>query len=191
MAQVLKHKPIHKSKDLTNEVKSQVKEEPTKAKKASNLHQLPTIQNMLEIPLEERADQANKYYEVVKPFLAQYMQKKQGSRVLQLMFKWGGDKVKNGIHKCAQQNWKDLVRSKFALYLLEKISKEVDLPGAIQDSVLLQSSWEGARILDQCIGRSDSNMKNCKQKFYSLWQRSKQNDIKAQETLHNLALKAI
>lgn len=82
------------------------------------------------------------------------MQKKQGSRVLQLMFKWGGDQVKTAIHKCVLTNWKDLIRSKFALYIIEKMSKEVDLPGAIEDAVLLQSSWEGARILQQCISRN-------------------------------------
>lgn len=75
------------------------------------------------------------------------MQKKQGSRVLQLMFKWGGDKIRNTIHKCVLNNWKDLVRSKFALYILEKIGRDVELPGAVEDAILLQSSWEGARIL--------------------------------------------
>lgn len=95
-----------------------MKEEPAKIKKSSLLQQLPTIQNMLEIPVEDRADRANKYFEQVRPFLAQYMQKKQGSRVLQLIFKWGGDKVRNYIHKTAVDNWKDLIRSKFALYIL-------------------------------------------------------------------------
>ena len=97
------------------------------------------------------------------------MQKKQGSRVLQLIFKWGGDKVRRLIHKCALTNWKDLVRSKFSLYVLEKISKEMELPGAIQDAVLLQSSWKGAHILNETALRSDENMKNIKDKFYGLW----------------------
>lgn len=118
MSQPLKKKLIHKEKTTENNPQPKVKEEPLKPKKPNNIHQLPTIQNMLEIPQEERADKANKYFEQVKPFLAQYMQKKQGSRVLQLMFKWGGDKVRNGIHKCALANWKDLIRSKFALYIL-------------------------------------------------------------------------
>ena len=59
------------------------------------------------------------------------MQKKQGSRVVQLIFKWGGEKIRKIIHKCALTNWKDLIRSKFALYTLEKISKEMELPGAV------------------------------------------------------------
>lgn len=154
MSQTHKNKPIRKEKKEHNQGQPTVKEEPLIKKKAANIHQLPSIQNMLEIPVEERFDKANKYFEQVKPFLAQYMQKKQGSRVLQLIFKWGGEQVKNTIHKCVLTNWKDLIRSKFALYILEKISKEVDLPGAIEDAVLLQSSWEGARILQQCMSRS-------------------------------------
>ena len=34
-------------------------------------------------------------------------------------------------------------------------------------------------------------MKSIKDKFYGLWSRGKDNDIKAQETLHNLVLKII
>jgi hypothetical protein len=69
------------------------------------------------------------------------MQKKQGSRVLQLIFKWGGDSVKRGMHKCALANWKDLIRSKYALFILEKISHELEFPAALEDAVLLASSW--------------------------------------------------
>ena len=124
---------------------------------------------MLEIPVEERAAQVNKYFEQVKPFLAQYMQKKQGSRVLQLIFKWGGEKIRKSIHKCTLANWKDLIRSKFALYTLQKIVKELDLPGAVDDAVLLQSSWKGAHILQECAAKSEANMKGIKDKFYELW----------------------
>jgi hypothetical protein len=97
--------------------------------------------------------------------------------------------VKKSIHKCTLANWKDLIRSKFALYILEKIGKDLDLPGAIEDAVLLQSSWKGARILNECALRSDENMKAIKDRFYGLWEKSKQGDIKAQEILHNLVLK--
>ena len=187
----MKHKAIRKEKNIPSSPKLEVKEEPTKIKKSAALQQLPSIQNMLEIPPEERADRANKYFEQVKPFLAQFMQKKQGSRVLQLIFKWGGDKNRKLIHKCALTNWKDLIRSKFALYILEKIGKEMELPGAIEDAVLLQSSWKGARILNECGIRSEANMKGIKDRFYGLWEKSKENDIKAQETLHNLVLKIV
>lgn len=97
------------------------------------------------------------------------MQKKQGSRVLQLIFKWGSDKVKNYMHKTAVSNWKDLVRSKFAMYILEKIGKEMDLPGASDDAILLMSSWKGARLLQESANRSDDNNKKIKDKFYALW----------------------
>jgi len=155
MAQNMKHKPIHKEKRQDAAPKLEVKEEPAKIKKPSLLQQLPTIQNMLEIPVEDRADKANKYFEQVKPFLAQYMQKKQGSRVLQLIFKWGGDKVRNYMHKTAVDNWRDLIRSKFALYILENIGKDMDFPGAIDDAVLLMSSWKGARLLQESANRSE------------------------------------
>ena len=117
------------------------------------------------------------------------MQKKQGSRVLQLIFKWGGDKIRTFIHKAAITNWKDLIRSKYALYILEKLSKEVELPGAIEDATMLQGTWEGAKIVHECALRSEENMKRIKDKFYALWQKGKEEDIKAQETLHNLVLK--
>lgn len=79
------------------------------------------------------------------------MQKKQGSRVLQLIFKWGGEGVRKAIHKCGLTNWKDLIRSKYALFILEKLSRDYDFPGAVEDAVLLQSTWEGARILQHSV----------------------------------------
>ena len=56
----------------------------------------------------------------------------------------------------------------------------MDLPGAIDDAVLLQSSWKGAKILQECAMRSEENMKAIKDKFYALWEKSKSEDIKAQ-----------
>ena len=146
---------------------------------------------MLEIAPENRDEKANKYFEQVKPFLLQYMQKKQGSRVVQLIFKWGGPKARTFIHKTATTNWKDLIKSKFALYILEKIGREMELPGAVEDTILLQASWKGARILQESSSRSEENSKGIKDKFYTLWEKGRQNDIKAQETLHNLVLKII
>lgn len=62
----------------------------------------------------------------------------------------------------------------------------------VEDAVLLQGSWEGAKIIQNFIDSSgDEGLKQLKDKFYDLWERSKNNDIKAQETLHNLTLKAI
>jgi hypothetical protein len=69
------------------------------------------------------------------------MQKKIGSRVLQLIFKWGDATVRNVIHQCILQNWKDLIKSKYSLYLIEKVSKNLELPGVPEDVVLLQGSW--------------------------------------------------
>ncbi len=35
----------------------------------------------------------------------------------------------------------------------------MELPGAVEDAILLQSSWEGARILEECIHRKEENLK--------------------------------
>lgn len=67
---------------------------------------MPTIQNMLEIKPEDREKKTEALFAKVKPFLASYMQKKQGSRVLQLMFKWGTADIKSTIYKNIVQNWK-------------------------------------------------------------------------------------
>jgi len=70
------------------------------------MQHLPTIQNMLEIKEEERMTRCDVLFEKVKPFLNAYMQKKIGSRVLQLMFLWGGPNVRGGMQKCILENWK-------------------------------------------------------------------------------------
>jgi hypothetical protein len=46
---------------------------------------------MLEIKAEDRASKTAEYFKKVKQFLHTYMQKKQGSRVIQLMYKWGNE----------------------------------------------------------------------------------------------------
>lgn len=179
-----KSKPIHKQpKEAAPAVPVKV---PT------NVHQLPTIQNMLEIPLEERVERCKEYFDQVKPFLSAYMQKKVGSRVLQLVFKWGDNGVKAAIHQCVLQNWKDLIKSKYSLYLIEKVSKNLELPGVPEDVLMLQASWEGANIVENYIQtRGEEALRKVKDKFYGLWERSKEGDIKSQETLHNLSLKSI
>lgn len=51
------------------------------------------------------------------------MQKKLGSRVLQLIFKWGSQKVQTGIHQIVVNHWKDLIKSKYALYLIANVGR--------------------------------------------------------------------
>ena len=61
----------------------------------------------------------------VEPFLQQFMQKKQGSRVTELMFKWGPFKeVKSKIYQCVKKHWKDLIKSNYALYVISKVMAE-------------------------------------------------------------------
>ncbi len=50
---------------------------------------------MLEIPKENRAIKTFEYFKRVKPFLHSYIIKKQGSRAVQLMFKWGNSEIKS------------------------------------------------------------------------------------------------
>lgn len=52
------------------------------------------------------------------------MQKKIGSRVIQLMFKWGTPEIKACIHKTILAHWKDLIKSKYALHAISKVSAE-------------------------------------------------------------------
>lgn len=98
------------------------------------------------IPIEEREERCSEYLEKVRPFLHKYAQKKLGSRVLQLIFKWGDKKVKEETHKIVKKNWKELIKSKYALYLIEPVVKEFHMPEVVDDVILLQGSWEGAKI---------------------------------------------
>lgn len=50
---------------------------------------MPTIKDMLDIKKEEREAKSVIFFKKIKPFLESYLQKKQGSRVTQLIFKWG------------------------------------------------------------------------------------------------------
>ena len=79
------------------------------------------------------------------------MQKKQGSRVTQLLFKWGSPATKTCIYKEIIKSWKDLIKSNYALYIIAKVSKEFELPGLLEDLELLQNNREGAQILENFI----------------------------------------
>jgi hypothetical protein len=82
------------------------------------------------------------------------MQKKLGSRVLQYMLNWGDINIKNYIYQCVIKNWKDLIKSKYSLFVIIKISKDYDLPGVIDDFILLQNSKEGATIIQNFISKN-------------------------------------
>ena len=86
------------------------------------------MQYLLGIPEEEREERTKQLFEKVSPFLEQYAQKKIGSRVLQLIFKWGDAKVKGAIFNCIKKAWKDLIKSKYALYLIQHVVKEKSIP---------------------------------------------------------------
>ena len=96
--------------------------------KKQNQEHLPTIQNMLEIKPEDRVVKTAEYFKKVKTFLHTYLLKKIGSRVIQLMFKWGDQDVKTTIYKSILQHWKDLIKSKYALHTISKVSAEFEFP---------------------------------------------------------------
>jgi hypothetical protein len=98
-----------------------------------------------------------------------------------LIFKWGDEKVKAAIFNCIKKAWKDLIKSKYALYLIQHVVKERTIPEVADDAILLQSTWEGARVLDTYLKNSgDEAIRFVKAKFYELWEKSKNGDIKAQ-----------
>ena len=92
------------------------------------MEHLPLIADLMAIPMEEREERCTEYLEKVRPFLHKYAQKKLGSRVLQLIFKWGDKTVKEETHKIIKKNWKDLIKSKYALYLIEHVVREFNIP---------------------------------------------------------------
>lgn len=65
----------------------------------------------------------------------------------QLLFKWGNHSTKTYIYKEIIKSWKELIKSKYALFIIAKVSKEFELPGLVEDLELLQNNREGAQIL--------------------------------------------
>lgn len=144
------------------------------------------------IPKEDREARSTQYFQKIQPFFHSYAQKKMGSRVLQLIFKWGDVKVKEEMHRIIKKYWKQLIKSKYALYLIEHVAKEFPIPEIVDDVVLLQGTWEGAKIIQaELENTGEEGAKLIKKKFIELWEQNKSNDLKAQETLHNLSLQVI
>jgi hypothetical protein len=110
------------------------------------MEHLPLIADLMAINEEDREERCSEYLEKVRPFLHKYAQKKLGSRVLQLIFKWGDQKVKEETHKIIKKHWKELIKSKYALYLIEHVVRKFNMTEVVDDVILLQGSWEGAKI---------------------------------------------
>lgn len=51
------------------------------------------------------------------------MIKKQGSRVLQLMLKWGNPGLRHEVNTSVKKNWKELLKSKYAIHVIGKLAK--------------------------------------------------------------------
>ena len=146
---------------------------------------------MLDLAPEARRQGAAKHMSTIKPFLLAYMHKKVGSRVLQLIFKWGEEPERKLIYECLRQNWKDLVRSPETLRLIQTTARTYKLTEIEEDAFILQGSFKGAKILQQHTDNDAQAMEHIKNKFYGLREAAAGKDVRAQETLHNLALKSI
>ncbi len=81
-----------------------------------------------------------KLFSKVQPFLSGYLQKKQGSRVCQLFYKWGNDDMKSKIVASIKKNWSTLIKSKYAPYTIKKVVSFVDIDEIIKDATFLQAS---------------------------------------------------
>lgn len=55
------------------------------------------------------------------------------------------------MHTAIRKNWKDFIKSKYALYLIEHVVREFNIPEIAEDVILLQGSWEGAKIVQAYI----------------------------------------
>lgn len=59
--------------------------------------------------------------------------------------------------------------------------KEFTIPEIAEDVILLQGSWKGAKIVQAYIDSTgEEGSRLLKNKFYELWEKSKNNDLKAQ-----------
>ena len=47
-----------------------------------------------------------------------------------------------------------MIKSKYALYLISNVGKTEPFPGVLEDAVLLQSSFEGAKVVEHYIETS-------------------------------------
>lgn len=89
--------------------------------KTNTTEHLPTLEDILNIAPEKRMETMIEYHKKVKPFLNSYIIKKQGSRVIQLIYKWGNQEIKTSIFQSILQNWKEMIKSQYALYTISKV----------------------------------------------------------------------
>lgn len=130
---------------------------------------------MLNIPNGDRSQRAHEYHKQIKPFLHSFIQKKEGSRVTQLIYKWGGKEVQASIHQGILQHWKELIKSKYALFMIEKVLKDFEIGQIFDDMILLQNSREGAKVLQSYIEKNpeSENVKKMKKKLHGINEKSK------------------
>ena len=110
--------------------------------------------------------------------------------MLQLVFKWATDTERTLITDCLRKNWNEIVRAPEALRLIRTVSKHTPLPEIQEDALLLQGTLKGAKVLQEYADQDPQAMEFIKAKFYALREAALNNDIKAQEQLHNLANRA-
>ena len=123
-------------------------------RKPKGSQELPSLQKMLAIPQAERSSQAYDYFKQMKPFIQNYAQKKEGSRVIQLIYKWGNQEIKSSIFQIVEKHWKEICHSKYALFLVEKVLKDFDIPIIFQDPLPLLHIKEGSHLLQEYMSKN-------------------------------------
>lgn len=174
------------------------KEEPIAPKtgykaKSEPTEHLPTIENMLAVPKDDRAQAAAENFKKVKPFFNSYILKKQGSRVIHLLFKWGTQEVKTQIFQCILVGWKEMIKSSYALFTISKVSYDFEFPRLSDDAIILQNNPEGAIVLENYMKKHPQSDKSKQiiNKFIGIREKVDTEGLDSQEPLHNLAMKSI
>lgn len=193
-----KSNPKGRQGSMSSEPKAKIEnsksaEKVTKVYSKKSNDELPTIQNMLEIKPQDRTAKTGEYFKKVKTFLHTYLLKKIGSRVIQLMFKWGDQEVKTTIYKSILQHWKDLIKSKYALHTISKVSAEFQFPRLVEDAIHLQNNKEGSMVLENFLNKHQGTEKANQiiKKFEEIEKLKEEKGFESQEPLHNLAMKSI
>lgn len=67
----------------------------------------------------------------VMPFIGSYIHKKQGSRVVQLLVKWGDEDIRQSILDALRPSWKEMIRGKYSIFVLKQLVRYFNFPEII------------------------------------------------------------
>lgn len=92
------------------------------------LESMPTIASMLATPKEQRLGKVLEVMPSVMPFIGSYIHKKQGSRVVQLLVKWGDEEIRQAILDALRPSWKEMIRGKYSIFVLKQLVRYFNFP---------------------------------------------------------------